>query len=193
MENTDYQAHSQLNMKSEIIFTAVPLKAHNETGSGWHLGPCRKREEVSHKLTDSSLVTYSRGFQARSKDQEILEERSGAGPSTLPRRDHEQGGGAGLSKLDAFSFELSKLFVNSGATDIVLVILSSTAVETAIAQCTSRWAMARGHRLNTSIVLAAVHGLSGLFRAVSAVEPFTLSSRSHSVPVHNRPSRLRGS
>ena len=34
--------------------------------------------------------------------------------------------------------------------------------------------MARGHRLNTSIVLAAVYGLSGLFRAVSAVEPFTL-------------------
>ena len=49
--------------------------------------------------------------------------------------------------------------------------LSSKAVERAIAQCTSRWAMARGHRLNTSIVLAAVHGLSGLFRAVSAVEP----------------------
>ena len=47
----------------------------------------------------------------------------------------------------------------------------STAVETAIAPCTSRCAMARGHRLNTSIVLAAVHGLSGLFRAVSAVEP----------------------
>ena len=63
------------------------------------------------------------------------------------------------------------MFVNSSATGIVLVTLSSTAVETAIAQCTSRWAMARGHRLNTSIVLAAVHGLSGLFRAVSAVEP----------------------
>ena len=31
--------------------------------------------------------------------------------------------------------------------------------------------MARGHRLKTSIVLAEVHGLSGLFRAVSAVEP----------------------
>ena len=86
------------------------------------------------------------------------------------------------------------MFVNSGATDIVLVTLSSTAVERAIAQCTSRWAMARGHRLNTSIVLAAVHGLSSLFRraAVSAVEPFTLSSPSHSVPVPNRPSRLRG-
>ena len=49
--------------------------------------------------------------------------------------------------------------------------LPSTAVETAIARCTSRWAMARGHCLNTSIVLAAVHRLSGLFRAVSAVEP----------------------
>ena len=84
------------------------------------------------------------------------------------------------------------MFINSGATDIVLVILSSTAVETAIAQCTIRWAMARGHRLNTSIVLAAVHGLSGLFRAVSAVEPFTLSSPSHSVPVPNRPTRLCG-
>ena len=31
--------------------------------------------------------------------------------------------------------------------------------------------MARGHRLNTSIVLAAVHGFSCLFRAVFAVEP----------------------
>ena len=51
--------------------------------------------------------------------------------------------------------------------------------------------MVRGHRLNTSIALAAVHGLSGLFRTVSAVEPFTLSSPSHSVPVPNRPSRLR--
>ena len=34
--------------------------------------------------------------------------------------------------------------------------------------------MAGGHRLNTSIVQAAVHGLSGLFRAVSAVEPSLL-------------------
>ena len=73
-----------------------------------------------------------------------------------------------LRKLDFFRFEL---FLNSSATDIVFVTLSSTAIETAIAQCTSRWAMARGHRLNTSNVLAAVHGLSGLFRAVSAVEP----------------------
>ena len=41
-------------------------------------------------------------------------------------------GGAGLSKLDIFCFELSKLFVNSGATGIVLVTLSSTAVERAV-------------------------------------------------------------
>ena len=30
-----------------------------------------------------------KAFQARSKEQEILEEGGGAGPSTLPRRDHE--------------------------------------------------------------------------------------------------------
>ena len=52
-----------------------------------------------------------------------------------------------------------------------LWLCPSMAVETAVVQCTSCWAMARGHRLNTSVVLAAVHGLSGLFRAVSAVEP----------------------
>ena len=45
------------------------------------------------------------GFQARSKDQEILEE----------------GGGAGLRKLDFLCFELFKLFLNSSATDIVFV------------------------------------------------------------------------
>ena len=37
-----------------------------------------------------------------------------------PRRDHEQGGGAGLRKLHFFCFEL---FLNSSATDIVLVTL----------------------------------------------------------------------
>ena len=37
-----------------------------------------------------------------------------------PRRDHEQGGGAGLRKLDFFRFGL---FLNSSATDIVLVTL----------------------------------------------------------------------
>ena len=55
--------------------------------------------------------------------------------------------------------------------DIVLVTLPSTAVETAVALCTGCWAMAREHHLNTSIVLAAVHGLSGPFLVISAVEP----------------------
>ena len=36
-----------------------------------------------------SLHCHYQGFQARSKDQEILEEGGGAGPSLLPRRDHE--------------------------------------------------------------------------------------------------------
>ena len=133
------------------------------------LGPPRPfRVQCESRGGRPGLSCFTQGSR---RDQKIFEEGGGAGPSQLPRRDHKYGGGAGLSKLDVFCFELSELFVNSGATDIVLVTLSSTAVEIAIARCTSRWAMARGHRLNTSIVLAAVHGLSGLFRAVSAVEP----------------------
>ena len=62
--------------------------------------------------------------------------------------------------------------------DIVLVTLPTTAVETAMAQCTDCCTMVRGHCLNTFIVLAAVHGLSGLFWAVSTVEP----SLSHPLP-----------
>ena len=54
-------------------------------------------------------------------------------------------------------------------------------------------AVARGHRLNTSIVLAArgarsLRSFSGGFRG----RAFTLSSPSHSVPVPNKPSRFRG-
>ena len=71
-----------------------------------------------------------------------------------------------------------------------LWLCPSTAVETAIAQCTSRWEMARGHRLNTSIVLAAVHGLLGL------PDRWTRSSLHSSAPsaspVPNRPPRLCG-
>ena len=73
----------------------------------------------------------------------------------------------------------------------------STAVETAAAQCTSRWAMARGHRrLNTSIVLAAVHGLSSLFRSASTVEPSLFHPPPPPppppVPVPNKPPRFCG-
>ena len=60
----------------------------------------------------------------------------------------------------------------------------STSVETATAQCTRRWAMARGHRLNTAIVLAAVHGL---FRAVSTVEPSLFRSPPPLPPPPHRP------
>ena len=41
-------------------------------------------------------------------------------PQVSPERDHEQGGGAGLRKLDFFRFGS---FLNSSATDIVLVTL----------------------------------------------------------------------
>ena len=89
-----------------------------------------------------------------------------------PRRDHEQGGGAGLRKLDFFRF---RLFLNSSATDIVLC---DSAQARQLKQQLRGALVAGQWRGDTFIVLAAVHGLSGLFRAVSAVEP----SLSRSLP-----------
>ena len=40
-------------------------------------------------ISNHQSIKLTTEFQARSKDQEILEEGGGAGPSTLPRRDHE--------------------------------------------------------------------------------------------------------
>ena len=60
--------------------------------------PWRNRPALSGKPTLMFSPAYklyrsapaeSAGLQARSKDQEILEEGGGAGPSLLPRRDHE--------------------------------------------------------------------------------------------------------
>ena len=114
-------------------------------------------------------------FQARSKDQEILEE-----------------GGAGLRKLDFLSLRFVPQQQCNGHCPCDC---PSTAVETAIAQCTSRWAMARGHRLNTSIVLAggprSLRSFSGGIRG----RAFTLSSSPPPpppVPVPNKPSRFCG-
>ena len=101
---------------------------------------------------------YKKGFQVRS--------RAWRWSWTLSPEEVMSKDGVGLRKLDFFCFGL---FLNSAVQrTLSLWLLNGTAFETAIAQCTSRRAMARGHRLNTSIVLVAVHGL---FRAVSAVEP----------------------
>ena len=86
------------------------------------------------------------------------EEGGGAGPSSWPRRDQEQGGGAGLRKLNFFGFSCYSTAV---LQKLSLWLLCTTA-ETAIAWYTSCCAMARGHCLNILVALAAVHGLLGL-------------------------------
>ena len=101
-----------------------------------------------------------------------------------PRRDHEQGGGAGLRKLDFFCF---RLFLNSSATDIAFVTAQARQLKQQL-----RGALVAGQwRADTAIVQAAVHDLSGLFRAVSAVEP-SLSLPPPPVPVPNMPPRFCG-
>ena len=137
---------------------------------------------VSEDLKHSqSVILCTAGFQARSGGGGVELDR----PSSYPRRGHEQGGRAGLRKLDFFRFEF---FLTSSAADIVLVTLPSrTAAETAIAQCTSRSAKARGHHLNTSIVLAAVHGLlSRSSGSVHAVEPSLSRTSPPRAPVPNK-------
>ena len=89
-----------------------------------------------------------------------------------PRRGQERGAGAGLRRLDFF---LLQLFLNSSATDIVLVTLLRTAVETAVAYYTSRYAMARGHCLERVVVLAAVHA-SLVFRVGARCQAQTPST-----------------
>ena len=121
---------------------------------------------VTHPLR-SIIVTLGTWSEIKRRELELDPQVS---PVEIMSREVELG-----CELDFFRFGL---FLNSSATDIVLVALPSTAIEKAIAQCTSRCAM-RGITVpNTSIVLAAVLGLSGLFRAVSAVEP----SLSHPLP-----------
>ena len=86
---------------------------------------------------------------------------------------------------------LLQLFLSSSATDIVLVSLLRTAVETATAWYTSCCTIARGHCLNILVVLAAVHVLLGLpgrcarwsLHSFAPVAP---------VPVPNKPPRFCG-
>ena len=62
-------------MKAEVAVLMKPVML-NVLG-------CRLRTYKGQAETNAA------GLQARSKDQEILEEGGGAGPSLLPRRDHE--------------------------------------------------------------------------------------------------------
>ena len=104
-----------------------------------------KRREVSWTL--KKLDCHLR-VQARSG-----ETWCGAGPSREPRRDQEQGGGAGLRKLDlSFASVVSQ---QQCSAQQLKQQLQSTLVA-------SQW---RGlHSLNIVVVLAVVHGLLGLLR-----------------------------
>ena len=87
---------------------------------------------------------------------------------TGPRRDHEQGRGAGLRKLDFFRFGL---FLNSAAVQRTLSLSLCKARQ--LKQQLLGALVAAQWRGDTALTLplfsvAAVHGL---FRAVTAVEP----------------------
>ena len=86
-----------------------------------------------------------------------------------------------------------QLFLNSSATDIVLVTLLRTAVETAIEWYTSWYAMARGHCLNLTFWFFWRRStVPSVFRVGARCRgAFTLSSPPPPpVPVPNKPSHL---
>ena len=68
-----------------------PVRVHAQRpGKGLqakHSESLRVQDSAIQK-PDQNRILYP-GFQARSKDHEILEEGGGAGPSNLPRRDYE--------------------------------------------------------------------------------------------------------
>ena len=127
---------------------------------------CTRRESIHrHLCYVITHISYRVPGEIKRREVEL---------DPQPRRDHEQGGGAGLRKIDFFRLGLFLRQQQCNGHCLCNYICPSTAFETAIAQCTSRWAMARRHRLNTSIVLAVVHG------------------RSVPVPVPNKPPRFCG-
>ena len=130
----------------------------------WNLPPANQPTQA----TDGRSVTVSPGFQTRTKDQEEGGREVELDPQVSPEEIVSREVELGCESWTSFASGCSSTAVQR--TLSLWLTMPSTVVETAIAQCTSRCAMARGHRLNTSIVPAAVHGFSGLFRAVSAVE-----------------------
>ena len=75
-------ATSSLIINETLKWFSSPLILMQE--SFWWWQPVAVGQYIIYRLSH-----LHHGFQARSKDQEILEEGGGAGPSLLPRRDHE--------------------------------------------------------------------------------------------------------
>ena len=117
-------------------------------------GPTQSRrdQEEGGELDSHEEVRH---FCGSRRDEE---EGGGAGPSREPRRDPSREVELGSENWTCL---LLQLFLNSCATDTVLVTLFRIAVETAIVEYTSCFAMARSPLV---VVLTVVHGLLGLLR-----------------------------
>ena len=145
-------------------------------------------EEIRHfygSRRDQDSNEEVRHFYGSRRDQE---EGGGAGPSREPRADQEQGDGFGLRKLDNL---LLQLFLNSCATDIVLVILLRTAVETAIAEYTSCRTLPRSGLDLTQLLFWWWSTASSVFRVeVHGRATHCFSPLPPIFPVPNKPSRF---
>ena len=115
------------------------------------LAGSRRDQEKGGELDSHEEVRHFCGVQAKSKEVGELDSQ-------------ESTSRAGRWSLapESWTCLLLQLLLKSSATDIVLVSLLRTAVETAIAWYTDCWTRARGHCFNIVVILTAVHGLLGL-------------------------------
>ena len=74
---------------SHMVSVDVKHHERGRTSAGRGAGTDWPRQKHGRQRHKSGHTSAESGFQARSKDLEILEEGGGAGPSTMPRRDRE--------------------------------------------------------------------------------------------------------
>ena len=142
---------------------SVDVKQTSTKGEGQSPGEIKK-SDVSWTLT-KKLDSFACPGEIKKRKSDAF-----AGPEEIKRREVVLDPQVSPEEIKSREVELGlrvgllllRLLLNSSATDIVLVTLLRTAVETAFVKYTSCCAMARGHCRNIVVVLAAVHGFLGL-------------------------------
>ena len=137
------------------ISTNFLCSSEQETATVTKTSTLSTQQQQLFHTTFSIRVGHSHSQGSR-RDQEFKRREVELDPQVSPEEIMSKEVELGCESWTSFASSCS-----STAVQWTLSLwLPSIAVETAIAQCA-----------NTSIVLVAVHGLYGLFRAVSAVQP----------------------
>ena len=151
---------------SLFCFSFQPLQPPANSGQMQPSSAPSSRSRVSVSWICSQWHYFLIGVSGKIKRREV-ELDPQVSPEEIMSREVE----LGCESWTSFALSCS----STAAQRTLSLWLPSTAVETTVVHCISRCTMARGHRLNTSIVLVAVHGLSSLSGSIHG-RAFTLAS-----------------